>query len=522
VAKSKDFTLFVDSPLGGLRRDTSYQNEPPYSCIDLRNFWTVDVRDGRDVLATRPAQAEYDFPDTPINMAAQLHLPSPTMFAAANGKLYKLTDEDAATWLQISSAVGVTAGRPVDSAPFFKRLLIANTDDAVVYNDADGTLVTLASIVVTGTAPTDCRLAMTFAGAPWLSGAPDNPHVFTCGRTGDITDWDSSQDDEGGAFESTGEFLGLITEPLTAMFAFAEDRAILGCEESTWMLTGHPRRGGRLEIVSTGTGILGQWAWTATPSGQVFFMSHNGLMQMDRTQFGTLVLSEVSKKKIPDELLGLPIDPFNPTVCVGYDSRWNALIITVRGDRQQAWRYGLKNGSFEQMDLSEYPTIMREFGPLVSPDKSGLIMCGDSMLRFDRAAVETMDARALIGPVKISNTLNRSSRIDQAAVLIGGGSNDPDAVVRFHTGPNAHIAALRALSDVDNYKHEVTSNVAGTCFPQLHGTAVVLTIEQTNSSKRIIFDGAELQLSEGGITRDEGLMPPVITIPETTINIPTT
>lgn len=523
---AKSFTLKIDSPLGGIRRDTSYQNEPPYSCIDLLNFWTIDVRDGRDVLATRPPQVEFAFPDTPINLVSQLHLPEPTLFAAANGILYKLTDEDAETWTAITSDEGVTAGRPVDSAPFFKKLLIANTDDALVYDDATETLVLLSSIVVSGTAPTDCRLAMTFAGAPWLAGAPDNPHVFTCGRTNDITDWDSSKEDEGAAFESTGAFLGLITEPLTAMFAFAEDRAIFGCEESLWMLTGHPRRGGRLEIVSSSAGILGQWAWTATPSGQVFFMSRGGLMQIDRTQFGTLIVSEVSKNKIPDELIGLPIDVFNPTVCVGYDSRWNALIITVRGDRQQAWRYGLKNGSFERMELSEYPLIMKAFNPLVSPDASGLMFAGDTIRRFDRTGSEEINSLALVGPVEISQSVSQATMIEQAVIMLGGGSNDSDAIFRFHTGPTSQVAGLRAESGAENYMHEVTAGaISGgsrRCRPQLAGAGLVFTIEQTASTGRIVFDGLQLQCSDAGLTRDEGLMPPVVTIPTQQINIPTT
>lgn len=525
--QARSFTLTIDPPLGGIRRDTSYQEEPPYSATDLLNFWSVDVRDGKDVLATRPALTEYSETETPINLLANLHLPSPTLFHAANGKLYKLNTTTGA-WTQVatSATVGIASGRPVDAAPFFKKLLIANTDDALVYDDDANTLVTLESIVTTGTPPSDCRLSMTFAGAPWLAGAPDNPHVFSCGRTGILTDWDTSQDDESAAFESTGEFLGLITEPLTAMFAFADDRAILGCEESLWMLTGHPRRNGRLEIVSSSSGILGQWAWTATPSGQVFYMSRDGLMQIDRTQFGTLVVSQVSKKKIPDELLGLPIDVFNPTVCVGYDSRWDAIIITVRGTTlQQAWRYGLKHGSFERMELSEYPTVMKEFQPLVSPDASGLIMAGTTMRRFDRTGSESMNTKAIIGPIKISTSLTRASRIDRATILLGGGSNDTDAAIRLHTGPNAKVATLRAQANSDNYKHEVTSgdltNNSMVTLPQLHGTAAVLTIEQTDSTDRIIFDGSELEMSDGGINRDVGLMPPVVTTPSTTINIST-
>lgn len=520
---AKQFPLKIEAPLAGIRRDTSYQTQPPYSCIDILNFWPVDARDGRDVLATRPPLAPIATPDTPINLLSQLNLPAATLFHAANGKLYKLTDPDNETWSLISSTVGITAGRPVDAAPFFKRLLIANTGDALVYNDATGQLTTLASIVVTGAVPVNSRLAMTFAGAPWLGGPPDAPHTFACGRTGDITDWDSSQADDGGAFQSTGSSLGLITEPLTAMFAFAEDRAIIGCEEQTWVLTGHPRRGGQMQLVSNSTGVLGQWAWTGTPTGQVFFMSRDGLMQLDRTDFGTVVLSQVSKKKIPDELLGLPIDVFNPTVCVGYDSRWNGLIITVRGTRQQAWRYDLKNGGFTRMEFAAYPTVMKEFQPLVSPDTSGLMMGGDQLLRFDRTALETINTLAMVGPVEMSPTVNRSARIDEATILLGGGTNDPDAKVRFHTGPNGHVAALRAQSNSGSFKHEVTTGTltanSRRCFPQLKGVGVVLTIEQTATNKRVVLDGAEFILSDGGRTNDVGLVPPVVDVPSTDINI---
>lgn len=517
--------IHVEPPLAGVEKSGSFQRQAPFSGPEITNFWPVDVRTGRAVLATRPPLVSYGAPASPVNLLAQLNLPAPTLFAAANGKLYKLTNVDAATWSLISSTEGVTAGRPVNATPFFKRFVVANTGDAVVYNDAGGTLKKLKDIVVAGAAPTDCRLAMTFAGAVWLAGDAANPHVFSCCRTGDVTDWDFGLTDEGAAFTSTGEFLGLITEPLTAMFAISDDSAILASEESIWQLTGHPRRGGRLELVLDSVGVLGQWAWTTTPDGRTYFMSRDGLMTIARSEFGRLLVQPVSRTKMPDELLGLPIDVFNPTVNVEHDTRWNMVFVAVRGEREQAWAHDLTNGGFFRMELAEYPTVVREFQPLVSADASGVVFAGESALRFNRAGSESIKSSALIGPVKISPHAAIAAMIDEAAVVFGGGSTSSTAKIKFYTGPTGHVSVLRATADAKSRKYEVKSNAlqvnAGRCYPKLSGSAVTVAIDQPATTNRIVFDGVELIVSESGRSRDTGQIPPTVLVPTGEVKLST-
>src|SRR3989304_4506457 len=111
--------LQINPPLAGIQRSSGFQEVPPFSAYDLVNVWPVDVLDGHAAVATRPPLQAFESPGLNVNMLAQLNLPSPTIFAAREGKLYKF---NGATWNLISSTYGVSANRAVSWAPFIKKL----------------------------------------------------------------------------------------------------------------------------------------------------------------------------------------------------------------------------------------------------------------------------------------------------------------------------------------------------------------------------------------------------------------
>jgi hypothetical protein len=280
------------------------QSQPPYTCVASRNFWPVDTRTGENLTATRPPQETISgAPTGPINLFQQINVPSPTAFLAANGILYKRDNSDG-SWDAITSTVGVSTGRAVFAAPYFRQLLIANNGTPLWYDNDLGTLVALTATA--GFVPTDCRLTATFQGSVWLGGSPTDdlgPHVFAAHRFGEIQDWDFAADDELAAYISTGEDRGLITEPLSNMTAITSDQMVLGCEEQIWLMSGHPRRGGRFDRLSNQTGVLGQNAIASTPKG-FFFLSHDGLMFVARNDYSNLVVTPGKQKQNSVRFIG--------------------------------------------------------------------------------------------------------------------------------------------------------------------------------------------------------------------------
>lgn len=511
-------TFAIHPPTGGIQNVSGFQTQAPYSCVESTNFWPVDVRDGRMLTATRPPMAEDEaFPEFPVNMFMQLNVPQPTAFAAANGILYKRSS--AGVWSNAAaSTVGVSTGRPVFASPFFRQILIANTGIPLHYDNDTGLLVEL--VATSGFVPEDCRLTMNFQGSAWLGGSPTDevgPHVFAACAFDDIHDWDFSGDTETSAYISTGEDRGLITQPLSAMIALTTDQAVLGCEEELWTMSGHPRRGGRFDRVSNQSGILGQNAWCNTPKG-FFFMAHDGLMGVARNSYGNLDVVPVSKSKIPSELLGIPFDALQPTVCMAYCSRWDCIYITVRdSERPQQWMYFLQTGGFTKMRLPESPLVMSAFETLVTDDASGVLFGGNALRRFDRTATESITSSQIIGPVRTSSNTMDCSIITRASALFAAGTTDDDASVEIYTGGTGNAAVVRAQSRTPQYRYKTTVGRIRrnnrNLYPHLRGCAATLRIDQTESTGRVIFEDFVGELEKGGINMDSGLTAPVVTPP---------
>lgn len=523
-------TFYIHPPLGGIANYTGRQKQPPYTCVRSRNFWPIDCRTGAALTATRSPMGDITAVQYPINMMEQLNLPSPTAFHAANGVLYRRTGEGA--YSAVSSAVGVSTGRAVFAAPFFERLVIANDTTPLLYDWNAGSETLVELVPTAGFLLSGARLAMSFQAAIWLGGSPIDslgPHVFTACRQNNVFDWDygvGDADDTAAAYISTGDNLGLITEPLSCMFAMTQDQAVLACEEEIWTLSGHPRQGGRFSLASNRTGILGQNACAMTPRG-LFFLSHDGLMLLSQNDYGNTVVTPISKTKIPSELLEVSFSLTDSTVCLAYSSRWNAIWITVRDAAvPQSWAYFLDTGAFVEQPLNEYPYVMFPFESLTTKKRCGVWFGSQSHLRqFDTDGIEAITSEIIIGPVQISASPMDASINTQGSLILGSGTNDDAAIVSFHTGPTGECAVNRALTDTAQYQSQYTigqiRNNNRAIYPQLRGANMAMTIAQTASTSRVVFEDYIGQLVRGGNNIDNGEVAPLVTVPDITIEVDT-
>ena len=512
-------TYLIKPPIGGIVRSSSYQDQPPFTCYDSVNIFPFDALDGHDAVATRPPLVAVTSPGFPVNAVARLNLPSPTLFSAANGKLYK-RDNNAGTWAQITSSVGVTAGRWVETVPYIKRLFILNDDTPLVYDDEAGTLIEWVATV--GTVPSGARIGAVYEGAIWL--AVDNQ--LSCCRTTNPFDWDFSVSDTGGAVAATANALGQLLEPITALVPL-QGRMLISTESTLFLMTGHPRRGGRIDQIHDSVGILGPRAWCRSTKGRdvIFFTSKIGTHATETDSIrADVVALPISKKKIPEELINLPFDADDPTISMAFDQRWDGVITTVRGDREQAWWYDTKNGGFSRFTCGEYPMGLFSFEGFMSEDTSGVLFAGSGysgLARMDRTGSEALpEVFILMGPANMAESTRFASMINRADFVIGGRSTDLNAVFSFHTGHNGQIATIRAQTDQPVRRFDVTAetllNNHGVCYPKLSGSAVVLRMEQpAGTTQRIVFDGVALDLKEGLANHDSGVVPPILTSPDT-------
>lgn len=512
---AKTGTIFVHPPLAGTVKKFGWQAQAPYSSVASNNIWPVHPGADHDrrVSASRPSLSQL-FALSNVNLLCAVngdgtHDPQVTFVAAADGVLYVwdgvgMTEVDEAFTPPL-----VSTGRPVYSTPYLLNVLIANDGAPLVYNHAPVTLgddptARLTELTASvGTAPDNCRIVVSWQGCAVWSGSPGDAHVLFMSRTGDHTDYDYSAPftDEGGAFATTGENEGLIGGPVTALIPQTADTLIVGCEDSMWALRGHPRRGGILEAISGRVGPQGQGAWCKTPGDRLFILTKGGLMTIDASP--QAVPAELSRTRIPAELLGLVFDSRNPVVSMGYDSRWNMVHITVRGDEAQAWIYDPEDGGFHKQTYVEYPHVMLGFSTLDSATASGLLFGGATgIYRHDTTGDETIAANLKIGPIKISANATRKSLV-QTGKFIFGGNSTLNGTATLWTGHDGEEVYNNAIHDRTSrgFSSSFQSLAANNGFmrPRLSGHAAIIELDVTDGE--LVFEGAELQVADAGMIR---------------------
>ena len=123
----------------------------------------------------------------------------------------------------------------------------------------------------------DCRGIVNWRNRVVLFNSTEHPHAFYMSRLDDPWDFDYGQDDALSAVASATFTGGRIGEPIRAMCPVSDDRLVIGCTRSLWVLRGDPMSGGWLTRLSDQVGIVSQNAWTTDENGNLYFLADEGL-----------------------------------------------------------------------------------------------------------------------------------------------------------------------------------------------------------------------------------------------------
>ena len=192
----------------------------------------------------------------------------------------------------------------------------------VQYNLGTNTVSTYTATA--GTAPTNCRFAVTWRGRLVLSGNVNAPHVLYMSRIGVQTDWDYTQTDAPAAWESSLSIAGAVGEPITALIPFNDDVLIVGGDHNIFMVTGDPLQSGAINLVTDGVGILQQNAWCKDPTGTVYFLGTGGLYMMQATGAPPTILSATSY-----DIFFRQVDPTLNYISLTYDIYRHGIYIFI-------------------------------------------------------------------------------------------------------------------------------------------------------------------------------------------------
>lgn len=404
-----EYQLRLQPPLGGVNRRMAFQDQPPYTSLYTMNVAPTDPQIGRRVVSTRPVFRPM-LDDALSNFSANMIEP---INGVASGKplqslltcmagSYRWFDGTTFQYATGSKASSGDTGVPLFARAFLQEVIIPKSSSKPhVFDYVAGTVETMVETY--GTAPTGCTMFQVWQGALWGAGTPSTPHILYGSRIGDAHDWNygAPLSDEGGAFYTAGEDEGRLRGAITAIMPQTEDTMIVSTLEGLVAMRGHPRMGGVFEDIA-GPYVHGQGAWCKTPNNTLYFMTSLGVMKLE-PESGVPAL--VSTGSLPNVyglggMVGIPYNYFSPTVTMGYEPRWDAIIIRIRGtDRPEndyGWWLDVETGGFFPM-VTEHVTGGTNWGqftdgyapmstciyqPAISGRTGGLISAGESGIRL--------------------------------------------------------------------------------------------------------------------------------------------
>jgi len=301
--------------------------------------------------------------------------------------------ETAGQTYSISQATGAgTCTYKVHAAP---KVYDADTDTLTIWNASVGM----------GSVPTGCTMACLWRGRIVMA---DGTNQWYMSRQLDPNDWNygANAGDGGRAVSSQNANAGQVGEPVNALVPCSTQYMIMGCTNSLWIFNGDPAYGGQIANLSRTVGILSAKAWCRVPSGEVIFMSRDGLYSVT-PQVGA-VPQTLSREKLPLELLN--VDPQHSRVLLAYDKfdvGIHIYLSTAGGETTHYW-FDLSLKAFFPMTMPEdlQPASILEF---MSDEigRSQVLLGGqDGYLRYPADEFETddgtpFDSSITIGPFRL-------------------------------------------------------------------------------------------------------------------------
>lgn len=275
-----------------------------------------------------------------------------------------------------------------------------------VYDPSAGTLSPWTATA--GQVPTGCPLIARHLDRLFVGGADIAPHVWYASRQGTETDFDYAQTDSQRAVAGTASEAGVPGEPLTALVPHSDDYLIMACHNSLWILRGDPAYGGSLDAVSRTVGMIGKDAWCLGPSGELIFLSLDGLYILPAG--GSSFPISISREILPREFLNL--DPNAVTASLEYDTQGRGVHIFLTPDSSNArihWWLDWDTKTFWPVSLSatHEPTVTCAYQAVAIEDSAVILGCRDGMLRrfSDLAANDcgtAYSSYAVLGPIALA------------------------------------------------------------------------------------------------------------------------
>ena len=480
--------LTLHSPLGGVNRQTEFQNQPPYTCFDALNFWGIDGANKRRRVSTRPgwstlsgtAANGFSIIGVAAGEDADLQL-----VAAAGGNLYKWTGSSFT-----SVGAGISTAPSLAFAPFLDTVYIPNHGTPKKYTYGGSVATYTAG---TGAIQSNCTLACTWANRIVFAAPSSDPNNWYMSRVDDPTDWLYAADDTGSPVAGTNIEGGRISEPLTALIPHNRECLIFCTYNGMTVLRGNPTDGGRTEVISKVLGPISRGAWCKTADDWTYMITRHGLYKM---QPGCGSNPIPVSRKIPNELLAIDADNFN--VSMAYCSVFNGIYLEVEGAADTAWWFDFEHEAFWPWTAIG-ATAMIRFGPEETGDNSGILVgTSTGVKQLKTSTAVGVGAYVKQGPFKLSKSRRDKSIIAGATAVFGSTTTDTTGTVAFYAGPDAYAAVLQPASR--SYSATI-ANLDNDVHPRVGGHAGYIVYTLGSTTKHISIEEMALEIKPAGKER---------------------
>lgn len=348
------------------------------------------------------------------------------------------------------------------------------------YNPSANTIA--IHTATTGQVPTGNPLVCKYLDRLVLAGADIAPHVWYMSRQSDVDDWDYSQEDSQRAVAGTSSEAGMPGTAILALAPHSDDYLIIGCRDSLWRMRGDPAYGGSLDVLSRTVGIIGAGAWCLGPSGEMIFLSLDGLYALPPS--GESEPIPLSRPVLPREFLN--IDPNTVTILLEYDINDHGVHIFLTpnaSDTRTHWWFDWETKTFWPVTLvaNHEPTATCSLQSTAIEDSSVILGCRDGTLRrFSELATSdwgtSFTSYAMIGPIPLAADGMNGSIISLVAVMAEGSG---DVTWSTHPSPTFEGAVTVSSSDTGTWIAGLNAHV----YPACRGQACVVKITGTSGRK---------------------------------------
>ena len=301
-----------------------------------------------------------------------------------------------------------------------------------------GSTQTMSLMVASGgVLPTSCRIVVRYRDRLVWARDPQNPHQWYMSKLGSPLDYSYQRTSTTPttAISGTEANAGLIGDRITAVAPYQDDFLVWGCENSLWMLEGDPQFAGQHRNVSETVGILSQTSWDWGPSGELWFMSRDGLYVMPGARSD---VKSVSHEKMPRELKSIATNDFYVNVTWNMIERELHIYITPKsavGDVRH-WVYVPAQNAFWKYNLTNtHDPVMTFMRKSHVAGETGLILGGRDgyMRKYNDKAEEddgnTFTSYVEFGPIQLGNTM-RQGVLKKLVGVFGKDGGDVDWSVR--------------------------------------------------------------------------------------------